>query len=83
MGLATREMSFRSCLTAVLISPIIIFRSQGEKKHIMVFRVLKVSSDEEIDAHALEVEHAKLKVGICCLRRNEEPSVLGGSTGPG
>ena len=41
-----------------------IFRSQGDKKHIMVFRVLKVSSDEEIDAHALEVEHAKLKVGI-------------------
>ena len=29
----------------------------------MVFRAMKVSSDEEIDAHALEVEHAKLKVG--------------------
>ena len=43
-----------------------IFRSQGDKKHIMVFRAMKVSSDEEIDAHALEVEHAKLKVGSCC-----------------
>jgi len=38
------------------------FRSQGEKKHVMVFRVMKVSCDEEIDGHALEVEHAKLKV---------------------
>jgi hypothetical protein len=28
----------------------------------MVFRVMKVSCDEEIDGHALEVEHAKLKV---------------------
>jgi hypothetical protein len=34
----------------------------GEKKHIMVFKVAKVSCDEEIDAHVLEVEYAKLKV---------------------
>ena len=40
------------------------FRSQGEKKHVMVFRVMKSSCDEENDAHLLEVEHAKLKVNF-------------------
>lgn len=37
-------------------------RSQQEKKHVMLFKIVKTSCDEEIDAHPLEVASARLKV---------------------
>jgi len=37
-------------------------RTQGEKRHLMAFRILGVGSDEERDCHLLQVAHTKLKL---------------------
>lgn len=58
-------------------------RSQGDKKHIMVFRALRVSGDEEIDAHSLEVEHAKLKIRQMTDKENSRIGVNTSSIGGG
>merc|ERR1712141_998934 len=35
-------------------------RSQQDKRYVMLFRILPLTCDEEMDAHYLEVEHNKL-----------------------
>ncbi len=37
-------------------------RSQDDKKYIMVFKIAAVESEDEIEAHELEILHAKLKI---------------------
>ena len=37
-------------------------RSQQDKRYIMVFRVTSVMSEEELDAHKIEIEHSKLLI---------------------
>ena len=37
-------------------------RSQQDRRYVMVFRVASVMSEEELDAHKIEIEHSKLLI---------------------
>lgn len=50
-------------------------RTQGEKRHIMAFRILDVPSQEERDCHLLQVVHSHLK-----LKQLHEKMTGGGSS---
>ena len=53
-------------------------RSQQDKRYIMVFRVTSVMSEEELDAHKIEIEHSKLLI----KRMNDkENAAIGGNFG--
>jgi len=52
-------------------------RSQQGKKHIMVFKILPVTSKEELDSHELECLYVKLKLRQ--LNDRESQSIGGGS----
>ncbi len=55
-------------------------RSQQDKKYVMVFRIAAVECEEEVDAHALEILHAKLKIKEMLEKEN---AAIGANAGGG
>lgn len=45
-------------------------RSQSDKKYVMIFRISPVECPEEVDAHKLEILHAKLKIKQLAEKEN-------------
>merc|ERR1719259_1460169 len=70
-----------------------VIRSSKGEKHIMVFRISGVDGKQEVDAHSLEVVHAKLKIKQLVNKENSTIGAnplsnsmvggFGGSTGGG
>lgn len=59
-------------------------RTHQDKKHVMVFRIAKMSCDEEMETHLLEVAHAKLKIRQMTEKENSKIGAnFGGSFGGG
>ena len=64
-------------------------RSQQDRRYIMVFRVTSVMSEEELDAHKIEIEYAKLQIKRMNDKENAaiganyglSNSMVGGATG--
>ena len=52
-------------------------RSQGDKKHVMAFKIMGVPSQAEMDAHLLEIVHSHLKM------KQVQTLLEGGATGGG
>ena len=55
-------------------------RSQKGEKHVMVFRIGPVEAQEEVNAHRLEVRHAKLKIRQLVNKEMEEIGAAAPST---
>ena len=55
------------------------FRTQGEKKHLMAFKISAVASQEEYDAHMLEVVYSRLKLKN--LQKKINGQIGGGNDG--
>ena len=54
-------------------------RTLQDKKHVMVFRIVQIDNSDEIEAHPLEVTHAKLKIRQL---RDKENAAIGANSGP-
>lgn len=54
-------------------------RSNQDKKHVMVYRILQLDDEAEIAAHALEVAHARLKIKQ--MQDKENQAIGGGGAG--
>lgn len=59
------------------------FKSLKGDKHVMVFRICPVEGPEEVDAHKLEVQHAKLKIRQVVDKENRSIGIGNSQAGGG
>ena len=56
------SIRFDNIFTLKVFNTFILLRTQGKKKHIMAFKISPVPTQEEYDAHMLEIVYSHLKL---------------------
>ena len=56
------SIRFDNIFTLKVFNTFILLRTQGKKKHIMAFKISPVPTQEEYDAHMLEIVYSHIKL---------------------